>query len=382
MKLDPRFAEAVACTVEADHKHRDESTCEPYARPMHLIHALLLAFGVLAIAVAGQRALKTRAVFWAAGAVATVSLAAESDIFSFVMTESLTFALYCFFTLALVVAWTRPRIGTFVLAGALLGVLCLTRPSFQVLLPVAAVLCLLNAWRLGGLTWRSIAAQVFAFTLAFAVIVGAWMTRNAVSVGKVALTEEYGAAVLIERFAYNDMTPREFVLAFPYCTPGLGDLAFDLVYGKDSMHRFVYHTKDSFFHVGRGQRDALVAQHGKLDPLIGNIVREELRANWWRHLLVSIPLGWCGIWVGWFWALVTVPMLGVACVRAIRQRQPLLLLYAAPAIAMLGLHALVANHYTRYNLILIGPLAVGTAWIIATWWSNARWRSRVLAPGP
>jgi hypothetical protein len=97
---------------------------------------------------------------------------------------------------------------------------------------------------------------------------------------------------------------------------------------------------------------------------------------------VSIPLGWCGIWVGWFWALVTVPMLGVACVRAIRQRQPLLLLYAAPAIAMLGLHALVANHYTRYNLILIGPLAVGTAWIIATWRSNARWRSQALVPGP
>jgi hypothetical protein len=34
---------------------------------------------------------------------------------------------------------------------------------------------------------------------------------------------------------------------------------------------------------------------------------------------------------------------------------------------MLGLHAAVANHYTRYNLILIGPFAVGAAWIMATW---------------
>jgi hypothetical protein len=41
-----------------------------------------------------------------------------------------------------------------------------------------------------------------------------------------------------------------------------------------------------------------------------------------------------------------------------------LLFYAAPAIAMLGLHAAVANHYTRYNLILIGPFAVGAAWMI------------------
>jgi hypothetical protein len=39
-----------------------------------------------------------------------------------------------------------------------------------------------------------------------------------------------------------------------------------------------------------------------------------------------------------------------------------LLIYAAPAVAMLGLHALIANGETRYNLILIGPLAIAGAW--------------------
>jgi hypothetical protein len=43
----------------------------------------------------------------------------------------------------------------------------------------------------------------------------------------------------------------------------------------------------------------------------------------------------------------------------------LFLLYTAPAVVMLTLHAAVANHYTRYNLILIGPFAAGTAWIMA-----------------
>jgi len=28
------------------------------------------------------------------------------------------------------------------------------------------------------------------------------------------------------------------------------------------------------------------------------------------------------------------------------------------------LHAAVANQYTRYNLILIGPFSVGAAWLI------------------
>jgi hypothetical protein len=188
--------------------------------------------------------------------------------------------------------------------------------------------------------------------------------------------------VLIERFAYNDMTAWEFMLAFPYCTPGIGDIAFDQVYGKDSMHRFVYHTRDSFFHVGRGRRDTLVEEYGRLDPLIADIVLDEMRASWWRHLLVSIPLGWCGMWVGWLWSLLLVPLFGWACVRAARQSQPLLLLYAVPAVVMLGLHAAVANQYTRYNLILIGPFSVGAAWIISTTLRNARWRSRALAPGP
>ena len=42
---------------------------------------------------------------------------------------------------------------------------------------------------------------------------------------------------------------------------------------------------------------------------------------------------------------------------AVRRSKPLFLLYAAPPLVMLGLHAAVANHYTRYNLILIGPFA-------------------------
>jgi hypothetical protein len=118
----------------------------------------------------------------------------------------------------------------------------------------------------------------------------------------------------------------------------------------------------------------LLSEHGRLDPLIRDIVRDEMRTNWWRHLLVSIPLAWCGLWAGWIVSLVLIPLFACASVRAIRQREPVLLLYAAPAIMMLGLHAAVANHYTRYNLILIGPTAIGAAWMISAWLQRARLR--------
>ena len=74
---------------------------------MHLMHAALLALGVIAIALAAEIIFASAAVFWLAGMLATVALLPDADLFSFVMTESLTFALYSLATLALVLARRR-----------------------------------------------------------------------------------------------------------------------------------------------------------------------------------------------------------------------------------------------------------------------------------
>jgi 4-amino-4-deoxy-L-arabinose transferase-like glycosyltransferase len=380
MKLDARFAKAAECSVTAVNQQTEASDCEPYATPVRVIHAALLALGVVAIAFAASLIFPSTRVFWITGVLTTAGLATEAFIFSYVMTESLTFSLYSVTMLFATLAWKRGKLTWWALTGLLLGLLCLTRPSFVVLIPGVLLLIAAGSYLLEAKTRPSAWKSAAVFVTVVVLTIGPWILRNHVSVGKWGLTEEYGSAVLIERFAYNDMTPMEFVTAFPYCTPGLGDLLFDQRYGRDSMHRFVYHTRNSFFHVGRGRRDMLVKEHGRLDPLIGDIVREEMRTDWWRHLIVSIPLAWCGLWAGWIVGLVIVPLFAWAGVRAVRKREPVLLLYAAPAIMMLGLHGAVANHYTRYNLILIGPLAAGAAWIISAWLEHTRARSQARAP--
>jgi 4-amino-4-deoxy-L-arabinose transferase-like glycosyltransferase len=380
MKVDARFAKAVECSVTAVSRDTDTSVCDAYETPVRVVHAALLALGVVAIALCGSLIFASTPVFWITGALATAGLAAEAFIFSYVMTEGLTVFLYCVMMLFAVLAWKRGDIKWWGFTGLFLGLLCLTRPSFVVLIPGLLLLIAAGSRFLKGKSrppaWKSAAV----FVTVVALTIAPWILRNHFSIGKWGLTEEYGSAVLIERFAYNDMTPKEFFTAFPYCTPGLGDLLFDQVYGRDSMHRFVFHTRDSFFHVGRGRRDKLVEENGRLDPLIRDIVRDEMQTNWWRHLLVSIPLAWCGLWAGWIVGLALVPLFVCAGVRAIRQGEPLLLFYAAPAILMLGLHGAVANHYTRYNLILIGPFAVAAAWMISEWLQHARLRLRARAP--
>jgi hypothetical protein len=290
------------------------------------------------------------------------------------MTESTIFALYSVWMFTTVRGWIGGQSRDFAVSGVLLGILCLTKASFTVLLPVAAALDLLCMRRIGKLPWRTTTIRTLVFVLAFSVVLGAWIERNTVSVGKAGLTEEYGAAALIERFAYDDMTPREFLRAFPYCVPGLGDWAFDHVNGTDAMHRFVYHTPGSFFNVGRLHREELLQQHGRLDPLIGGIVADELSTRLWRYILTSIPLAWCGMWPGWIVSLLLVPLFAWTCTRAAWRRELLFLAYTAPAAVMLALHAAIANNNTRYNLILIGPYAAGAAGIMLTAFRRWRWR--------
>jgi hypothetical protein len=364
MQLDFRFANAVTCSVEANHKKRDLATCDIYARPMHIIHALFLALGIVAIALTGEIILANARVFFFAGILATIGVAAEAELLSYVMTESIWFSLYSVTAFAFVAALNSGRPRTFVLAGLLLGLLCLTRPSFLVLAPIVICLVFVHArWVARGTARPWLHSAVFG--AAFLMLIVPWATRNHVSLGKLTMTEEYGSATLVERFAFNDMTAREFLLAFPYCIPKVGPAAVERLFGADAMARFEWNKPGSFFERGRAQRTALVAAHGRLDPIIGDLMRGEMARNWWRHALTSIPLGWCGLWVSGLWSLVMLPLFVWACVAAFSEPKPLFLFYALPALLLVGLHAAVANHYSRYNLGLIGPFAVAGAWAIA-----------------
>ncbi len=382
MKLDHRFAEAVRCSVDSNRGHRDESTCEAYEVPIRLLNSLLLAIGAAVIGLAAE--LIFRRIPWPflfAVLFATAALANEAQIFSFVMTESAIFAIYSIFGLTLLRALIQPVAFRFAIAGATLGLLSLTKPSFAVLLPAALAIVFACGYWITKLSRSAIGAHSLAFALAFVCIVAPWMARNYVSLGKFGLTKEYASAVLVERFAYDDMTAREFFFAFPYCTPGIGDLLFDKVNGADSMHRFMFHTSESFFHIGRERREVLLERNGKIDPLIGQLMQDEIANKWWRYLLVNIPLAWCGMWPGGIVTLLILPLFIASAVRTARAREPGLILYAAPAVLMLAVHAAVANHDTRYNLILIGPYSVGAAWIICSALPYARWRARSLASG-
>jgi hypothetical protein len=375
-EIDPRFARAVDCSVEANHGTRDRADCEDYARPMHILHALLLTAGALAIALAAENMFASGRAFWLAGALAIGGLIPNAELFSYIMTESVTFALSSATMLAMVLGWTMGRRCHFALAGLLLGLLCLTRFSFLALAAVLAGLILFNA-RIGQRSLRSVLSDVIVFGICFVTLIIPWGVRNYLSIGKIAFTEEYGAATLVERFAYDQMTAREFLLAFPYCVPEIGPGVVGRLFGPDAMARLQWEGPQTFFALGRAHRNELVATYKRLDPIIADLIRAEMQENGWWYLAVNVPLAWCGLWVGGMLALAYVPLFGWACRRAIYHSRPLFLLYATPAFCMLGVHVVLANHDLRYNLMLIGPYAAGAAWIVVEQASSLMARCRV-----
>ena len=378
-EIDARFAKTVDCGAETYRAKRSATECDVYVRPMLLIHALLLTLGVVAVARAAELLFADRGIFYLTGVVATGALLADANQFSFLMTESMTFSLYALAMLAMVLGWTTSKSRYFVVAGFGFGVLCLARFSFLAAALVMPALIAINS-RFVVRPHRGWAAVgVLGFVLAFLAVIVPWATRNAISAGKFALTEEYGSVTLVERFAYDQMTLREFALAFPYCLPKIGPDIVGYTFGPDTMARFQYDLPNSFYAIGVAHRDALTEQFTRIDPIIGEVVRNEMNDNWWRYILVSIPLAWCGMWVGGWLGLVIVPLFAVACVAAHRRSKPLLLLYVTPALVMLGLHAALASFYTRYNLALIGPFSAAAAWLIVL--IVTRWRySTAVAP--
>ncbi len=371
-RIDARFARTVDCGAETYRAKGSTTECDVYTQPMLLIHALLLTLGVFAVARAAELLFDGRGIFWLTCVVATGALLADANQFSFLMTESITFSIYGLAMLAAVLGWTRSQSRYFVMAGFGFGVLCLARLSFLAAALVIPALIAINSRFVICPHRGRIAAGALGFVLAFLAVIVPWAARNAISVGKFALTEEYGSVALVERFAYDQMTLREFVLAFPYCLPKVGPDIVANAFGPDAMARFQYDLPNSFYAVGAAQRNALTQQFTRIDPIIGEVIRNEMKENWWRYILVSTSLAWCGMWVGGWLGLLLVPLFAMACVAAYRRSKPLFLLYATPAFVMLGLHAVLASFYTRYNLVLIGPFSAGAACLISTVAGNVR----------
>jgi hypothetical protein len=375
MQVDGRYKAAIACANQVRYHRPDYTPCPPYSRPMMIVHALLLTIGVMAVGFAARLLIASPWALPVTAGIAALGVYSHATLFSYMMTESLAFCLYSLSTLAFLLAVRRGAARDFALTGVATALLVLARPSFLVLGPLFILMFLAQRWPLRRDPIP--AARIAVFAVCFGLTLLPWQVRNSISVGKFALTEEYGPQQIVERFGYNKMTLREGLMAFPAALPQIGVSLTAKLFGTEGMRRFGWSEPDGFYVSGMERRHRLLAEHGRIGPIIVPLVLAELRENWWRWILTTIPIAWCGLWVGQTWGLLLIPLFAGVAVVAIRRRHALFLTYAIPALAMGLVHGAVANHNVRYNIGFIGPISVAAAYVVLL--AASRWRRSVAA---
>jgi hypothetical protein len=360
MQIDERFARAITCVNRARQQPSPRQQCAAYTRPMMVIHAILLSVGVVAVALAGQLIVSVPWIFPVTTVVAAIGVFSHAGLFSFMMTEALTFCLYSVVMLAFIACIKHPRTILFASSGVGLALLVLVRPSFIVLSALLPALLILRHW--SRRTAGSLLRKAVVFLICFEAVLLPWQIRNYSSVGKFGLSEEYGAFNIIVRFGYNQMTLAGGLIAFPAALPQIGLPLTRALFGAEAPRQLGWGWEgSSLYGAGSGKVFELRSKYGRLDPIILGVIADELRENWWKYLLTTIPIAWTGLWIGQTWGLFLIPIFALALVHQVRRHEYLLLYYSAPALAMILAHAAFANPAPRFNIGFIAPVSIGGA---------------------
>ena len=366
--VDPGLRQGIACV---EHTLGRDPAC-PRAAPLTRGAQLLMLAGFywLLWAAIGSAAGSTRAA-WIGLALGLLTAPDMLRFAATLMTETMSLLLSgaaC----ALAAAAVRPGLDTrtrtlgWLACGAVLGLAALSRPAFLYLLwagLAAAVILALRQRR------AAIATQAFAFASGTALVVLPWVLRNALVMHRAALTFGYASHTLIQRVAFDAMTPREYALSFVCWLPngaGIGRL----IAGPDACDRFGWDEHaNSFYAIGTGPLlDQSLAAAGGWSNHLHYVVHHYLLAHPFKHLLVTIPLALRGLYIDHYWGLLLAPVSVAVMVQAWRRGRPAILLLSAPAWFLLLFNAFVAVNQPRYNFLLILPFSLAGALLAERLW--------------
>lgn len=290
-------------------------------------------------------------------------------------------------------AWRAADPAWLFASGLVLGLAVLSRPAFAVLaaavLGVAMLGAVLGAAVLGPAApgGRKGVRALAGFAAGLGLVVLPWILRNAVVLGRPALTFGYASHTLVQRLSFNSMSRHEYALSFVCWLPDGNGLGAALG-GRHACDRFGWDDHpDSFYAIGIGPMlNRTLAQAGGWDHhmsflLHHFLLRDPARQLGW-HALVTIPLALRGCYIDHWWGFVLAPVCAWITAGALRRRGQAaarrFLLLCLPGWFMLGLNAAVAVNQVRYNLMLVLPFSVAGALAV----ERAVWRGRRRVAGP
>jgi hypothetical protein len=256
--------------------------------------------------------------------------------------------------------YRRRSIARLILLGFCLGLLGLTKAIF---VPFTA----LAAFTVVGLSIYLKSRRLFLagayVALAFLVVLGPWVARNALVAGHVQLTDERGGIALSTREALMHMNPREYAASFVYWTRWVGGGATRL-FGEATIGRLRFETPGGFYDIGQNgyypRVDEKTREGLSRTEALGQVDREiisSMLGSPVRYLATMAPVFYRGIWIDQFIPL-GMPALIWATLWALSNRSLGLLAIFGIGWFNLLFYAAVSLNIPRYQLTALPCLAI------------------------
>ncbi len=380
MRLDPGLdANAERCIGR-----QGDASCPPIYRSLAWANVLLGALTAL-FAFASVRLLAGgRLASLAAGVYVALNFHVMKEL-NHVESDYLAMALAGALAFCLALAWRRPAaLGRWLAAGAVLGLLALTKASFlvyAVLLGVGGLVRLM--WRRDRLAVGCVVASLVA-----GLCIGGWVVRNQVMFGRLAFTDGRGGIALSTREMLDHMTGPEYAASFLWWTRGFGGGLAKRLFAEKDWHRHEWYVPDGFYLQGQVDRyearvSRLMQQRGLARPAaeaaVPGVVLGEIAADLPRYGATLLPVFYRGLWFDEFVVLGFPAFLWLSW-QAIRRGRGGWLLAASPTLFCLLFYPAASLNVPRYQLPALTGFAVAGGLAVAA--LVAWWRRRIINTKP
>lgn len=273
------------------------------------------------------------------------------------------------------------KLWHFIAIGTVLGFIVLTKAIFMYFIVIVWGLFIF-LFIMKQLNKRQLIIALLAISLPYTVIVGSWMTRNYIHFDVAYITGRAGSVMAI-RNEYDKMNATEYFGAFYYWTPdrfvmrkmfekhGNSALASDGALGmlnRDNRKGY-YKTAKSI-----GEGSAKNAQRQKNKYLM-NFIKHPF-----KHLAVTLPIGWRGIFHSngfvinapfylYFQCTLLVSLtyavsFVLLILLALRKKRWDIVAITLPVLYLYAINSLLTHNIPRYNLPSLGLCMVSFAVVL------------------
>jgi 4-amino-4-deoxy-L-arabinose transferase-like glycosyltransferase len=368
--LDTSFNRSLTCFVEQS----DAASCPQRAPLARILQFVMTAAVYLMLWRIAVRATASQRIGWLSLGVGLLAAPILMRSVLLLMTETTALFFITGATAAAVEAVKGRRpIWWLLMSGAMIGLAAMTRPEFAYLLLAAAIVgaCIITCRppRRRGIMLLAV------FLLGGAIVIAPWVARNAVVLGRPAMSSGYASNTLAQRVAFDTMSWHQYALSY-LCALPEGNGISHLVIGPDACEALQIEDNPHTLYVFGNttfMQDTINAAGGP-DRQFGYLIRHYILADPLWHILVSIPMAMRGLWINHYWGMVLAILCVPMTLSAVRRGDYALLAVTLPAWFMLAFHAAVAVNTTRYNLMLVIPFALAGGITLDRLWR--RWEAQ------